>query len=112
MQIDLAIYGKLAHLMGGKFIANEKVSLPEGAKMKDLYAKIGIDPAKTTYVFVNAVLSDMPGLHVCLEDDLHEGDHVGIFSEGYVWPYQYRDGSVFSPRLQAALEAQNALHHK
>lgn len=111
MIVDVAIYGKLSHLMGGKFIATEKIELKDGARIKDLYALIGIDPEETTYVFVNAVLSDMPGMTVALEDELHDGDHVGIFSKGYVWPYQYRDGSVFSERLQAALAERDALHH-
>ena len=111
MLIDVALYGKLSRLLGGKFVATKKIQLPEGAKIKDLYTRIGIIPEETTYVFVNAVLSDMPGMNVALEDDLHDGDHVGVFSQGYVWPYQYRDGSVFSERLQAALAERDALHH-
>ncbi len=109
--IDVAIYGKLSRLLGGKFVATEKITLPASARVKDLYALIGIEPEETTYVFINAVLSDMPGLNVALEDDLHDGDHIGIFSQGYVWPYQYRDGSVYSERLQAALAERDALHH-
>ncbi len=111
MIVDVAIYGKLSKLLGGKFIATKKISLPEASKIKDLYDSIGIQAEETTYVFVNAVLSDMPGMTVALEDDLHDGDHIGIFSKGYVWPYQYRDGSVFSERLQAALAKRDALHH-
>ncbi len=111
MLVDVAIYGRLAHLLGGKFVATQEISLPDNAKVKELYSLIGISPEETSYVFINAVLSDMPGLHVVLEDELHDGDHIGIFSVGYMWPYQYREGAAISRRVQAALAERGALQH-
>lgn len=111
MLVDVAIYGTLAHLLGGKFVATREITLPENAKVKKLYAQIGIPPEKTTYVFINAILSDMPGLGVVLEDELHDGDHIGIFSLGYMWPHQYRHGAAISQRVRAALNERGALQH-
>jgi len=103
MIINITIYGKTARYLGGKLLATENISLPDGAKVKDLYAKLGFSLKDVSYLFVNATLTDALGLGVALEDILHDGDHLGIFSEGYIWPYPYTDESVFSERLQKAL---------
>ena len=111
INIDLALYGSLARIGGGKYVATMKHAIPSGSKIKDLFTELNIAPDEKSYVFINAVLCDMPGLNTSLEEELHEGDHVGIFSKGYMWPYQYRDGARMSNRLRKVLDKRWALHH-
>ncbi len=68
-------------------------------------------PEEKGFVFVNAVLCDVPGLNASWRHGLDHGDHVGIFSLGYMWPYQYRDGAHMSEALKEMLRAQGAMHH-
>jgi hypothetical protein len=62
-------------------------------------------------VFINSVLSDVPGLNAAALQVLKPGDHVGIFSLESMWPYQYRDGVPMSEALKAAMEKFGAMHH-
>ena len=111
MRVDVSVYGSLSRRLGGKHIATRQVNLPETAKIRDLYALLGVSSKETSYVFINAILADMPGIHAAPEEPLHDGDHVGIFSLGYIWPYQYRDGASMTARLLAALDERIPLHH-
>ena len=112
MNLEVALYGRIARAGGGKHVAVFDVQLPQGAQMKDLLAHLGVKTEEVGLVFVNAVLHDLPGLHVSMEDALHDGDHVGLFAINYVWPYQYRDGARVSPRLREALATQGYMRHR
>jgi len=109
--IDLAIYGSLAKHAGGKHIAQMEVELKSDARMKDLLEHFKIPPDEKSFVFINAVLCDVPGLNASANEQLQEGDHIGIFSHGYMWPYQYRDGMPMSDSLQEAMREFGAMHH-
>ena len=102
MLINLTFYGELSQRFGGKYLATKEVLLPEEAKVRDLYAELGLTVEDVSYLFINATLTDALCLGVALEDDLQDGDHLGIFSKNYVWPYPYTDESVFSDRLRKA----------
>jgi hypothetical protein len=109
--IDVALYGSIARVRGGKYVAQFDLDLQQGATVRDLYEELGISPGDRSYLFINAVLYDVPGLNTALEEPLHDQDHVGMFSKGYMWPYQYRDGVRMSDSLKAALKEHGALHH-
>ena len=109
--IDTTIYGSLARICGGKYIAQVQAELPGNAKVNDLLQHLDINPRDKSYLFINAVLCDMPGLNASSEEKLHDGDHVGIFSNGYMWPFQYRDGVHMSESLRTTLQKTGVMHH-
>ncbi len=112
MRIEVAVYGReIAPYVGGKHLAQRWVELREGATLRDLLTALGIPPEKVGLVFINAVLHDLPGLHLSLGDPLHPNDHVGLFAADYVWPYHYRGGAPMSPRLQAYVRSHDYLRH-
>jgi len=111
IQINLNLYGPLAAVLGGKYIAQKAVLLTEGAVVRDLLDTLDIPHDQKSYLFINAVLCDMPGLSASLEEALHDGDHVGIFSRQHMWPYQYRDGIRMSASLTEALRSRGAIHN-
>lgn len=112
MQVDVSLYGPIAHVAGGKHLASVRVSLPEGARVEDLLERLGLAPDEIGLVFINAVLHDLPGLHLSLTDELHDGDRVGLFAAFYVWPYHYRGGAVMSPKLQEYTATHDYLRHQ
>jgi len=111
IQINLNLYGPLAAILGGKYIAQKSVSLTEGAVVRGLLDSLGVQSDQKSYLFINAVLCDMPGLSASLDEPLHDGDHVGIFSRQHIWPYQYRDGIRMSESLTEALRKRGAIHN-
>ncbi len=111
MEVEIALYGKIARAGGGKHVAVLTRSLPTGSRIRDVLAALGLQPEEVGLIFVNSVLSDLPGLHIALDDELHAGDHLGLFAADYIWPYQYRDGTVVSPRLREAIATGDYLHH-
>ncbi|MEA3351221.1 MAG: hypothetical protein U9Q82_11410 [Chloroflexota bacterium] len=111
INIEVAIYGQLAQVFNKKYVSQSHIEIKLGAKVKDLYSYLSISPADTTYIFINAVLCDVPGLNAAYDEPLHDGDHVGIFSTGYMWPYQYRDGAHITDRLREALKKHGAMHN-
>ena len=108
---EMALYGPLAIRAGGSHVAVRHVQLKQGATLGDLAHQFGIRPEEKGYVFVNAVLCDVPRLNASWGHTLMDGDHVGIFSLGYMWPYQYRDGAHMSEALREALRIQGAMRH-
>jgi len=82
-----------------------------GACKADLLAQLGVPAEERGYLFINAVLCDVPGLTTDGLDPLQDGDHVGIFSVNYMWPYQYRDGVKMSEELRKALQKHGAMHN-
>jgi len=111
IKVEVALYGGLAKIRGKKYVAQFDTDIQADAKIADLYEHLGISPEERSYLFINAILCDVPGLNAAIGEPLHEGDHIGIFSDGYMWPYQYRDGARMSDSLKVALEEHGALHH-
>jgi hypothetical protein len=111
IKINVAIYGKLAKLAGGKHIAIQDIELPPGKHLGDLLEILAIPMEETSFIFLDAVLCDVPGLAINHNEPFRDGSHVGIFSTGYMWPYQYRDGMPMSPPLVAAMKKYGAMHH-
>jgi hypothetical protein len=109
--IDVALYGHIAKYGGGTHVAQLKVELPPEAGVGDLLEKLGVAAREKGYIFINAVLADMPGLDVARLEALHDGDHVGIFSISRMWPYQYRDGFPMTERLAEEVRQRGAQHH-
>jgi len=85
--------------------------MPTSASLGDLLEKIEIPMAETSFIFLDAVLCDVPGLTIVHTEPLRDGSHVGVFSLGYMWPYQYRQDVPMSPPLIAATREHGALHH-
>jgi hypothetical protein len=85
--------------------------MPSSAHLGDLLDQLEIPIDETSYIFLDAVLCDVPGLTITHDELLKDGSHVGIFSQGYMWPYQYRDGMPMSPALTAAMKKLGAMHH-
>jgi len=109
--IDAALYGSIARFGGGKHIARVDITLPPGSKVKDFFEQLDIPTEETGFIFINAILCDMPGLNASQEEVLHNGDHLGVFSLGYMWPYQYRDGMPMTESLKDAMREHGAFHH-
>ena len=111
INVNVTIYGKLAKLAGGKHIAILDIEIPANQNLGDVLNKLEIPIEETTFIFLDAVLCDVPGLSIIHTESLKDGSHVGIFSNGYMWPYQYRDGMPMSPPLMAAMKKHGAMHH-
>lgn len=110
-KVNIAIYGKISNKYGGKHIATFDISIPSDYHLGDLLHEIDIPMEETSYIFLDAVLCDVPGLIPEHNEQLHDGSHVGIFSNGYMWPYQYRDGVPMSEPLKQAMSKHGFLHH-
>jgi molybdopterin converting factor small subunit len=111
INVDVALYGPIAHAAGGHHVAQRGLHMESEATMGDLTSRLGLDRSEIGYIFVNAVLCDVPGMSVSEDLQLEDGDHVGIFSRVHMWPYQYRDGIRMSPALREALSERGAMHH-
>ena len=109
--IDIALYGPISKALGGKHIAKTNLEVALGTTLGEVMEKLGVDRDEKGYVFINAVLCDVPGLNASFNQVLEDGDHVGIFSLVYMWPYQYRDGTRMSEALKQALGERGAMHH-
>lgn len=110
-KVNVAIYGKLARIDGGRHLTIIDLEMPSSAHLGDLLDQLEIPIDETSYIFLDAVLCDVPGLTITHDELLKDGSHVGIFSQGYMWPYQYRDGMPMSPALTAAMKKLGAMHH-
>jgi hypothetical protein len=109
--VDLSLYGPVARAAGGHHIARRLMQLKAGATLGEMVAGLGLDREEAGYIFVNAVLCDVPGLKASRDLPLHDGDHVGIFSRVHMWPYQYRDGVRMTDSLHKALAERGPMHH-
>jgi molybdopterin converting factor small subunit len=109
--IDIVLYGSIAKALGGKHIAKTDLEVELGTTLGEVIEKLGVNPDEKGYVFINSVLCDVPGLDASCNQVLEDGDHVGIFSLVYMWPYQYRDGARMSEALKQALGESGAMHH-
>jgi hypothetical protein len=111
IQVNLNLYGPLANFAGGKYISQVKVTLKAGATIRDLLDHFGIPYEQKSYLFINAMLCDVPGMQASLDETLDNEDRVGIFSLQHMWPYQYRDGIRMSEALTEAMRKRGAVHN-
>ena len=111
IRVNVSLYGSISKYLGGTHVAMKVVEVSENACKADLLQKIGIPDNERGYLFINAVLCDVPGLNTGNGQVLQDGDHLGIFAIDRIWPYQYRDGVNMSPELVAALKKHGAMHH-
>lgn len=111
MQVNVSLYGSLARFGGGRYVAQVNVELEPGCGKVELLERLGIPRQERGYLFINAVLCEVPGMVTGSNELLNEGDHVGIFSVDRLWPYQYRDGVRMSEGLKSALQDHGAMHH-
>ena len=109
--VNVNLYGSLARFAGGKYVAQVSVELPAGAGKAELVARLAIPEDERGYLFINALLCDVPGLVTGADETLQDGDHVGIFSVDRLWPYQYRDGIRMSEGLKKAMQEHGSMHH-
>jgi hypothetical protein len=109
--VDVALYGPVARYVGKKHLAKMTIKLEEGTTLGVLLARWGIEAADRGFMFINAILCDVPGMNVSHDLVLQDGDHVGVFSRVHMWPYQYRDGARMTEALKRALQAKGAMHH-
>jgi len=114
MHLEVWLYGPLARYGGeanqGSY-AQLRLEMPEGVRMRDLLARLGIPLAEKGITFVNGQLTDMPGLAADLDLELADGDRVGIFHTKSMWPFQYRFGAGVNPVLEEKLKERGVLHH-
>lgn len=111
IKVSVALYGPIARAAGAKHVAQLDIELANRATVGDLMEKLELEDQERGYLFVNAVLFDVPGLNVSRSHALQEGDHIGIFSTVHMWPYQYRDGARMSDALREALRETGAMRH-
>jgi molybdopterin converting factor small subunit len=111
IHVEVALYGPVARAADGKHVARKQYRLNTGATMGDLLQKLGLKKEDTGYIFINAILCDVPGLFASRDLPLHEGDHIGIFSSVHMWPYQYRDGARMTDSLRKTLQEREPMRH-
>jgi hypothetical protein len=109
--INVSLYGSLARFGGGRYVAQFDVKLEDGAGKTELVRQLGIPEDERGYLFINAMLCEVPGISTGANELLKDGDHVGIFSVDRLYPYQYRDGLPMSEGLRKTLKEHGAMHH-
>lgn len=110
-KVNVSLYGSLARFGGGRHVAQLDVELEQGAGKAELLKQLGIPENERGYLFINAMLCEVPGISTGANEMLKEGDHVGIFSVDRLYPYQYRDGLPISEGLKKAFQEHGAMHH-
>lgn len=111
INVNTCLYGSLARFGGGKYVAEVAVELKPGSGKVELLDYLGIPDDERGYLFINAVLCEVPGINTGANEVLKDGDHVGIFSKDRVLPFQYRDGLPVSDGLRKTLREHGAMHH-
>ncbi len=114
--VEVWLYGPLAQYAGDQSqggYAHLLLQFPDEARMGDLLERLGMPLEEKGITFVNAQLTDMPGLAADLELALRDGDRVGFFHKRSMWPFQYRHGADLSPQLKEAMNRREggALSH-
>ena len=114
IKLEVWLYGPLAQYAreqsAGSY-AQLHLELPEGAKMRDLIEQLGLPLEKKGITFINAQLTDMPGLGADLERELQDEDRIAFFHERSMWPFQYRFGASTGSELQDEMKKRGFLHH-
>lgn len=111
IKVNTCLYGSLARFGGGKYVAEVMVELAPGSGKLELLEFLGIPTDERGYLFINAVLCEVPGISTGANEILNDGDHVGIFSKDRLFPFQYRDGLPISEGLRKTLREHGAMHH-
>ena len=109
--VQVFLYGSLARFGDGRYVAQLNVELDPNSGKVELLKQLGIPQHERGYLFINAVLCEVPGMETGSNERLCNGDHIGIFSVDRLWPYQYRDGIRMSDGLKMALKEHGAMHH-
>lgn len=111
INVHVSLYGSLARFGGGRHVSQITVELEPGSGKTDLLKSLGIPEDERGYLFINAVLCEVPGISTGANEPLKNGDHIGIFSVDRLYPYQYRDGLPMSEGLRRTLQEHGAMHH-
>ena len=111
INVNVSLYGSLARFAGGHHVAQVNVELGLNAGKAELLTHLGIPENERGYLFINAVLCEVPGISTGANESLNDGDHIGIFSVDRLYPYQYRDGLPMSDGLKKTLQEHGAMHH-
>ena len=111
INVNVSLYGSLARFGGGRYVAQLNVELEPDSGKVELLKCLGVPENERGYLFINAVLCEVPGISTGANELLKEGDHVGIFSVDRLYPYQYRDGLPMSEGLKKTLREHGAMHH-
>lgn len=109
--VHVSLYGEIAQYGGGKYIASFHHPWFENMQIRDLLSDLGLPDREKGYLFINSILCDAPGLNASLQEELHPGDHIGIFSIKHMWPYQYRDGIHMSDNLVEAMAEKGVMRN-
>src|SRR6266498_4149118 len=62
MKVNVALYGSLARFGGGRYVAQVDVELKDGAGKADLLSQLCIPEKERGYLFINAMLCEVPFL--------------------------------------------------
>ena len=111
IKVNVFLYGSLARFGGGRHVAQVVVELESNSGKAELLDHLGIPENERGYLFLNAVLCEVPGITTGANELLNNGDHIGIFSIDRLYPYQYRDGLPISDGLRKTLNERGAMHH-
>jgi hypothetical protein len=111
IKVNTCLYGSLARFAGGKHVAMVDVELNPGSGKVELLEHFGIPETERGYLFINAVLCEVPGISTEANEILQDGDHVGVFSCDRLIPFQYRDGLPISEGLRSTLQRHGAMHN-
>lgn len=111
IKVNVSLYGSLARFGGGHYVAQLDIDLEQGAGKLELVHQLGIPENERGYLFINAVLCEVPGMSTGANEVLKDGDHIGIFSVDRLFPYHYRDGLPISVGLRKTLKEHGAMHH-
>ncbi len=114
--VEVWLYGPMVRYAGDQSRGSHAhlfLEFPEGSRMADLLDRLGLPLEEKGITFINAQLTDMPGLAADLNWELRQNDRVAFFHRRSMWPFQYRHGASLSPQLQEALNSSEggALHH-
>ncbi len=111
IKVNVSLYGSLARFAGGRHVAQIDVELEPGSGKAELLKQLSIPDDERGYLFINAVLCEVPGINTGANELFKDGDHIGIFSLDRLYPYQYRDGLPMSDGLKKTLQEHGAMHH-
>lgn len=106
--LDVWLYGPLARYGGDKSQgshAHLQLEMPLGTRMSNLLDLLAMPLEEKGITFVNAQLTDMPGLAADLDMELRHGDRIGFFHQQSMWPFQYRFGASLSSGLKDAMQS-------
>jgi hypothetical protein len=111
IKVNVSLYGSLARFGGGRYVAQKDIELADGSGKSEVLKQLGIPEEERGYLFINAMLCEVPGLSTGANELLKDGDHIGVFAVDRLYPYQYRDGLPMSEGLRETLKVRGTMHH-